>query len=245
MTTASSIYKVHKWLAVVAGLFTVCWFVSGVLMTLPGHWWTLSPGVVTDAAAEAVLPGAPRFEDARVAAADAIATVRAHVPAAGPVTAVRLRRLPGHVAYEVVTANRGAYLVDAVSGELFAVDETLAHLIVARFRGRAPIALSPRGSKGQLQPGYRIAIGDGKGTVFYVDGATGQTISTDHLHRLERIVRGLHFLSPLRAILPGALVTVIMFTAALAGVLMTFAGVLILVTQLRRWWRVARASATM
>src|SRR6185369_17449779 len=127
-------------------------------------WLTLSPGLTTDAAAESALPGAPEFDLARVGPAEAIAAVRAHVAAAVRVTAVTLRRLPGHVAYQVTTENAGSYLVDAVTATVFRVDETLARRIVARFlRQDARAVESPPGANGGELTSHRIAIGDRKG----------------------------------------------------------------------------------
>ena len=42
---ARFIYQTHKWLAVAVVAATLCWFISGVIMVLPGSWRTLSPNL--------------------------------------------------------------------------------------------------------------------------------------------------------------------------------------------------------
>jgi hypothetical protein len=241
MIDVKTIYRVHKWLAVVVAAVTLGWFASGALMTLPERWLTLSPSVSTDYLAEATLPGAPDFADARVAPVDAIAAVRAHVRTPVRVTAVRLRRLPQHIAFEVTTDRRGTHLVDAVSGAVFGVDEMLARQIVARFlqQDERSVRMSYRGGGG-----HRFDVADRKGTTFYVDAATGQAVATDHLKRVARTIGSLHSLAPLRIVLPDAGVRIVMLVMASTGVLMAAAGIVILLVQLERWRRRGRSVAT-
>jgi hypothetical protein len=235
------IYQIHKWLAVIVVAATLAWFISGAAMTLPARWQTLSPSVSTNEIAEATLPGAPDFEDARIAPAEAISAVRAHLGRPIRVTAVRLRRFPQHVAFEVTTDNRGSHLVDAVSGAVFRVDEPLARQIVARFlqQDERAVQMAHRGGGG-----HRFDVADGRGTTFWVDAATGQVIATDHLKRITRAIGGLHSLAPLRAVMSDAAIRVVMLVLASTGVLMSAAGVVILLVQFQRWRRRGRSVAT-
>ena len=232
-------YRVHKWLAVVVVAATLAWFTSGVVMVLPARWLTLSPNLITGIDAEARLPGAPGFDEARITPSEAIAVVRERLPGSVPVTKVRLRRFPGHVAYEVTVERRGTFLIDAISGVPFRVDEKLAREIVARFLG-SDAGLAPVGERDSSNPTlqrHRIVVSDGKGTGFDVDAATGEVESTDRLKRAAYFVMGLHRFAPLRALFPEPVARVLMLAMASTGVLMTLAGMVIMIGQVQRWWR--------
>ena len=247
------VYQVHKWLAVIVVIATVGWFASGALMALPARWLTLSPRVATGPDAEASLPGAPEFESATISPSAAISGVNARVGASVHVVAMRLRRIPGRLVYEVNTGRHGVHLVDASDGTVVRVDQELAEHVVARILG-GDVRLGPvtrqstpeRGYAGPL-PAYRIPAADGHGTVFYVDIATAQARLTDPVMRLAGSVMGLHGLGFLRSIMPAPVVRAVMFVLAIAGTVMSLAGIVILIAQLRRWWqrpRVPRDLAT-
>ena len=234
------LHKVHKWLSVLAVAALLAWFVSGSVMIVPGSWRTLSPGL-----SKAILepsPSAPPFEEARVALADAVATARAETRVAAPVSSVRLRRLPARLAYEI-TLGFQVCLIDAVTGQSFSVNESLARTIASEILGPTvtvgPVALQQSASadyRGPL-PAYRVAAADGKGTVLYVNAASADVRYTDRLTRLLAPVVGLHEFAFLGRLLPPSAVRLVMLTFAILGISMSGAGLLILVAQFRAWRR--------
>jgi hypothetical protein len=238
------VYRIHKWLAVVAAAVTLGWFASGALMLLPEPWLTLSPNVSTRPdAAESHLQSALEFDRATIAPSVALSELVKHVGRPIRATQISLRRLPGHVAYQVNTARDGLHFVDAVDGEVFAITEELAKQIVANVLG-STISLGPvtrqtesTGAYPGPLPAYRVPVEDGKGTVFYVEEATGQPHLTDPLSRITRRIVSLHGFWPLRGILPGYAVRGLMLALTIAGSAMSLAGVVILIAQLRRWWQ--------
>ena len=237
---SSLVYWLHKWLAVVAAVATLGWFVSGMLMVVPASWRTLSPGIARGISQEWRQPDGPQFEDAGVTAAAAIEAVRARVGLPLRVSGVRLRRLPGRLTYEIATERRGIYLVDAVTGAIVTVDEQLALRIAAASAGSA--ALGPVTLDKQTTPDcqgptptYRIPVADGKGTVFCVSRDTAELRYTDRLTRVIAVVVGWHDFSLLRSYSSPAIARLSLFAFAAIGTLMSVAGVLILFTQFNRW----------
>jgi hypothetical protein len=235
------VYRIHKWLAVVVAAATLGWFVSGALMVVPERWLTLSPNAVRPNAE--ARPGAPTFDQASVPPSDAIAKLSDHLGHPVRVTAINLRRLPDRVAYQVLTAGHGDYFVDARDGTIFSVTESLAKQIVARALGTTadlgPVTVQtePTLTYAGPLPAYRIPVADGKSTVFFVELATAQAHLTDPLSRAAGLVMGLHGLWLLRRVFPGSAVRALMLALAIAGTAMSLAGVVILLAQLRRWWR--------
>jgi hypothetical protein len=243
------VYQIHKWLAVIAAAATLGWFVSGVLMVVPERWLTLSPGITTGPAAEARLPGAPEFDAATVAPHAAISAVDRRVGKPVQVVGLRLRRLPGRLAYEISTERHGSHLVDAIDGTVVTVTEELAKQVVERAVGKTvrfgsvTRLTEPSLAYSGALPAYRVPLDDSKGTVFYVDSATAQIRLTDYLNRVADFLMALHGFWLLRLILPGAAVRVLMFGLAIIGTAMSLAGVVILIAQLRGWWRRSRGLA--
>jgi hypothetical protein len=237
------LYQVHKWLAVVALAATAAWFVSGTAMVLPQSFRSVSTELDLDRRPNAT--ATPRFEDAAVTLSTAISAVRAYVGKPLHVDGVRLRRFPGHLAYEVFT-NRGIHLVDAVQGGVFQINEQFA-LQIAGAAGATRGALGPptlltRNTfecPGRL-PTYRIAVDDGDGTVLCVSTGNGTLEASNRRSRAVRLVTMWHDFGPLRALMGPADVQVLLLAFAFLGTLMSAAGTLILLVQLQRWWQARR-----
>jgi hypothetical protein len=236
------IYQSHKWLAVAVVAATLAWFISGVVMVLPGNWRTLSPNLTLTSDADPRLSGAPEFEDARVTVPSAIGAVRAQAGKPVRITSVKLRRLPGRLSYEVATSDR-VYLVDGISGEVFTLNESIAGQIAAATVGpRTPLGpvtvQRERTSdyRGPV-PAFRIPVEDGKGTVLYVGGPPVDVRYSDRLSRRLTPIAGWHELLFLRPLLSGSAVRLTMLVSAILGTLMSLAGTVILFLQFQRWRR--------
>ena len=243
------LYQLHKWLAVAAAAATMAWFVSGVLMVIPPGYRTLTPGVPTDLS-NASLPGSPQFEDATVSVASAVDAVRQQQRKPVRVVSIRLRRLPGRLAYEVTTAGAGTHLVDAQRGGVFTVDERLAAAIAAAALGtkrelgpgvpqtRQNASCAPR-----FVPGYLFALDDGKGTTFCVGATLGDYEHSDRLMRATEAISEWHEFRPLQSWVSSGVNRLLLFGFAVIGTVMSAFGVIILGVQLQRWWKRTRGRA--
>jgi len=237
---ARFIYQSHKWLAVAVVVATLGWFISGVVLVLPGHWRTLSPGLTLTSDADPRLSGTPAFEETRVSVPDAIAAVRGQTGTPVRITSVKLRRLPGRLAYEVATFDR-VYLVDAVSGVVFTLNEALAAQIAGTTVGPqtpvGPVTIQRTASsayRGPL-PVYRVPVADGKDTVLFISGPPVVVNSSDRLSRPLNSIARWHDFSTLRSLLPESTVRLSLLVFGVGGTLMSVAGTLILILQFLRW----------
>jgi hypothetical protein len=239
---ARFVYQSHKWLAVAVVAVTLGWFISGVVMVLPGNWRTLSPNLTLTSDADPRLSGTPEFEDVRVTVPAAISAVRAQAGRPVRINSLKLRRLPGRLSYEVATSDR-VYLVDAVNGDVFTLNESLAVQIAAATVGpRTPLGPATiqheRTSdyRGAV-PAYRIPVEDGKGTILYIAGPPVDVRHSDRLSRTLTPIAGWHELLFLRPLLSGPAVRLTMLVSAILGTLMSLAGTVILFLQFQRWRR--------
>jgi hypothetical protein len=244
---SKTVYRVHKWFAVVVGAFTFTWFISGAVMLLPGRWLTLAPRVALGPEAEARMPG-PAFDETTVLPAAAISAVSASVGKPVRASAVKLRRLPGQLVWEVTAENGAGYFVDAIGGRIFTINEDVAKQIVVASLGTDPglgavtrLGDAAVGYSGSL-PAFAVPLHDGTGTVFYVDPSTGDVATSDYLSRVTRPLMGLHGLGFLHPILPPSGVRIVMLVLASCGTVLALSGAVILLWQLRRSVRRGRAS---
>jgi hypothetical protein len=239
---ARFIYQSHKWLAVTVAAATLAWFISGAVMVLPGGWRTLSPGLAITSDADPRLSGSPEFEDARIPVSSAIATVRARTSAENRITGVKLRRLPGRLAYELATGGT-VYLVDAISGDVFGLDDRVAAQMASAAVGAdvqlGPVTVlrTPTSDYFGKLPAYRVPVADGKGTVVFISGPPVEMRYSDRLSRTLTPIVGWHELSFLRPALSNAGVRLTMLVLAVTGTLMSIAGTCILFLQFQRWRR--------
>lgn len=237
------LYQLHKWLSVVGGLAALAWFVSGAVMATPPRWRTLSPSAATGTQVDERVTDAPAFTEATVPVRDAIDAVRRVTAASAQVRGVRLRRLPGLLAYEVATS-AGTRLVDARSGEIVALTSPLATAIAQVALGTTapagPVTVERGPSddyRGAL-PAFRVPLDDGKGTIVFVSGPPIDLRYTDRLRRLSQSITDWHDLLPLQKLLPASVVRLLFFVMAIVGVLLCVFGLLILGAQLQRWRRI-------
>jgi hypothetical protein len=168
--------------------------------------------------------------------------VRARTGAGRRITAVKLRRLPGRLAFEVA-AGGTVYLVDAISGDPFDLDDRVAAQIAAAAVGTqaplGPVTVQRTANSeyfGKL-PAYRVPVADGKGTVLFISGPPIEMRSSDRLSRTLNAIVGWHELSFLRPVLSNAGVRLTMLALAITGTLMSIAGACILFLQFQRWRR--------
>jgi hypothetical protein len=233
------VYKWHKWLAVSAGVLTLMWFVSGIVMVAPGSWIGPPPPI-----RPAGSWSGPGFRDVAVGVPQAIAAVEADLGGKADVTNVSFRRVAGRLVYHLETANHGSRLVDATDGKIFALNPHVVRQIVEGIAERTGpplevILLQEHDAsypQGPL-PVYRVPLGDARGTVYYVEAETGEVRASNRATRFREFFSDLHGFGFLSAFMAneGRRATLILFSVA--GTLMSIFGLWILWLQLRNWQR--------
>jgi hypothetical protein len=233
------IYKWHKWLAVSAGLATLLWFVSGVVMVLPANLLMKPP-----APPRIGKETGPSLQEIRVSIPQAIAAEKIEV------TSVTTKRLMGRIFYQVTNAAGYSHLIDAMDGARLEITAEVARKIAATAGADAntageAILLRTRDDEyafGPL-PAYKIAGNDGRGTLYFVTAETGEVRSTNTMGRVRGFIAGLHtfdFLGPVDS--SGRVARVLLFLFGLIGTAMTAFGAWILCLQFRNWQMRRRAA---
>lgn len=231
------LYKWHKWFAVAAGLLTLLWFGSAVVMMLPDP-------LFGSKAARRETAESLDFRQVKVTVPEAIAALEAATGQPAQITGVGLRRFRGRLLYSLSTPGGKSYLIDAISGEPFIITEQVAREIafsaVSRSASLGPARKIEKFDSdynwGPL-PAYRFQVEDSPGTAVYVGIQTGEVRSTDRLGRIRAFLTGTHTLQFLRPMLPNWSVKLTMLVFSVIGVGMTLLGGAILWLQLRSWWQ--------
>ena len=138
-----SYYRLHKWIAICAGVFLLSWIVSGIVMILPN-------------VASGRRPAAPLdYREAVISPAQAAAALDQ------PAVAMTLERMGDLIVYRI-QARRGFHLVDARSGRRIVITPKMAETLV---RSEYPVSAREmaverldrrRGGYGGTLPAYRL-----------------------------------------------------------------------------------------
>lgn len=235
MSWSRFIFKSHMWLAVAVGLLTLVWFVSGIVMVMPGRLF--SPPLPPDAGG----PPGPAYRDVTVTAPQAIAATEAVVGGEVQVTGVSFLRIAGRLLYQVKTAAAGSHLVDAVTGERFVIDEQVAremvrHSVPDAVQGELTLldAYDLDYAMGPL-PAYCVALDDGRGTKYYVAIENGEMQAMNRAMRWRGVVIGLHTFRFLRYVMDGEGVRITLILTSTVGTAMSVFGMAILWIQFANW----------
>lgn len=173
------LYAVHKWISAAAFVQLAIWTVTGLLFTLIQQASTESPP--EEGAHRGVVSEAPPVSLDR---AIAIAS-----PTSGAIERIELRATPAGLHY-VVQGVDARVRIDARSGDLAKVTASEAEATARRDQPGAPAVLSTtlleasppvdyrecEGGDCPL-PVFRVALGDARATVVYVDATTGEVVT--------------------------------------------------------------------
>lgn len=235
MSWSRFIFKSHKWLAVAVGLLTVVWFVSGIVMVMPGRFF--SPPAPPDPSGA---PG-PGYRDVAVTAPQAIAAAEAAAGGKVDVTGMSFLRVAGRLLYQVKTAAAGSHLVNAVTGERFVIDEQVATKMVLRSVPGAKLAAVTLLHAYDLDyaigplPAYRVTLDDGRDTKYYVAIENGEMRATNRAMRWREMFIGLHTFRFLRHVMDGEGVRITLILTSIVGTAMSVFGMAILWVQFVNW----------
>lgn len=204
--------RIHKWLAIVAGLFLLAWIVTGIFISTP-----LTPRPALQSAGPA-----PDFSRATLSPADAL-TAAAQM-SSERATAVRLGALGDRPIYYVDVPGMGRVTLDAATGERIEIDADAAlRLATSAYSGDGtpgePERLERRNLwylQGDL-PAYRIRFDDAYGTEVHVAIGTGMLNWQDGRVRWRRLMAAGHDLWPVGFVIgPWGRASILLFGSFLA-----------------------------
>lgn len=237
-------YKWHKWLAAGAGLATLLWFASGIVMLLPANLLVKPPAPVDRSEA------APSLKEIRISVPQAIAAIETALGHEVEATSLASKRLLGRTLYQISTRKDGTFLIDAMDGARLKIDAGVVRQIVAAAGANAGTLAEPALVReydsdylyGPL-PAYKIAVNDGRGTMYFVTAETGEVRSTNTLGRARGFLAGLHTFDFLQTMLGSRGTRVVPLAFAVVGTAMSVFGAWILWLQFRNWRQMRRRAA--
>ncbi|RYJ60755.1 PepSY domain-containing protein [Pseudomonas songnenensis] len=225
------LYLAHRWLGIALGLFVLLWIVSGVVMLFVGY-----PKLTPE---EHLSRLQPLSADCCVAPGAALAA------SADPRTplSLRLTGAGGSPRYLLDYGDGPLLVVDARSGKRIEHIGAAEALASARQFADAEVHLLDQVEEdawtrnhalARERPLYRVQADDAEGRLLYVSSHTGLVVrdATAHERAWNLLGAWLHWLYPLREVLPKALWTVALVYGALLAAVLVLLGMLI---GLLRW----------
>lgn len=230
-------YKWHKWLSIFTGLALLMWLLTGMVMS----WGRLFPDTVA-------VQAKPDFTTATLSPADAIAALDQALGQPQTVRSVALRMIVGQVAYDIQTGDGAFHLVNATTGNVFAITPELAQQIAQADFPTAQVVDVERIDQNSRTypfgpiPVYRVIFDDWRGTYDYVsiqpdpawDAKTGDVRHTTRWSRLGEILGAMHTFWVLKIVVNnGTVITSTLWLAALVTLLAALIGYYLALP--RRW----------
>ncbi|MCQ4268606.1 PepSY domain-containing protein [Pseudomonas stutzeri] len=229
------LFLAHRWLGIALGVFVLLWIVSGVVMLYVGY---------------PKLTGGEHLSRLAPLAGDCCVAPGVALTAAGgarPTSRLRLTSAGGSPRYLLDHGDGPLIAVDAQSGrriERIGPDEALAS--ARQFAGGAAVRLldlieedawTRNHALARERPLYRVQSADAEGRLLYVSSHTGLVVrdATARERAWNYLGAWLHWLYPLREVLPKAAWAVALVYGALLAALMVLLGLLIGVLR----WRFA------
>ena len=226
------LYLVHRWLGIGLGVFVVLWILSGMVMLFVGY-----PKLLP---AEHLARLAPLDAGCCVAPARAL---RAGDASRTPLT-LQLTSAGGSPRYLLDYGDGPLLAIDAISGQrIESVGPAEAVASARQFVGGAAVrfidlidedAWTRNGALNRERPLYRVQSADAQDRLLYVSSHTGLVVrdATAHERFWNRLGAWLHWLYPLREVMPKALWSVLLVYGSLAAAVLTLLGMVI---GLMRW----------
>jgi hypothetical protein len=252
MTLQRFVFKTHKWLAAGVGLFTFTWFLSGIVMSLPGLQRPKAElGQASPPRAVATTrPDAQPFRQIAVSIPQAIAAAEAAAGRRLRIEHVGIKALPGRLVYAIEAEGPETFLIDTGSGARVVIDEAFAEEIAQRVIGHRaawePATLLREHTSeykyGPL-PVYRLAARDAQRSIEFVSVADGDTTGSTRWGRWRTAITQLHTFGFLLPRYSGAAASLGLVLFGAVGLSMTAFGLWILWLQFLAWLRARRREA--
>jgi hypothetical protein len=193
-----TIYTIHKWLAVTAGVFFLTWLISGMVMVLSPLFNLSMPQHV---------PAPLDFQKTIVPPAEALMKLAKTGGELPQVRSVTLKQVADIAVYEIVTANGEMYLVNAHSGQLFTITPDIAEQITrvyvsSQFRVLQRDLVTKHSLTYPLGPlpAYRFIFDNDRSIVYYVSIREGAVSQNHRWSWVRGAIVSLHTFEPLKLI---------------------------------------------
>lgn len=195
---AKSWHQIHKYLAIVAGIFFLAWTISGIVMMTPLDWYQPSP---------LKSAGTPDYSQALISPAEAVKLLGADLNSPVDVVALELKTINNRPVYDIIAANVGSMLVDASKGDVVKITPEIAEQIArdaiqTQAEVQSILRIKEHSASypfGQL-PVFRILFYDHPEEIYYVTVQDGRLSQSTWLTRLRFAITSLHTFEPLRLI---------------------------------------------
>lgn len=195
---AKSWHQIHKYLAIVAGVFFLVWTISGIVMMTPLEWYEPTP---------LKSAGAPDYSQALISPSEAVMQLEDDLNSPVEVIALELKTINSRPIYDILAANVGSKLVDAIEGDVVKITPEIAEQIAreavqTQAEVQSILRIKEHSASypyGQL-PVFRILFYDHPGEIYYVTVQDGRVSQSTWLTRLRFSITSLHTFEPLRLI---------------------------------------------
>ena len=191
-------HKVHKWIAISAGIFFLAWTVSGIVMVQPIGAYPL----ITTRASTRV-----DFSAIQLSPAQAIESFHKQSGNSANVTNVSFQRVRDVVAYALDLEDGTTILIDARTAQPITISPALAEQIAREdYSISAPIFQMRRIDQyeptypGGMLPVYRIIFDNDHSVTYYVSANTGAAQRSDNLSRVRNLIASVHTFEPITLI---------------------------------------------
>lgn len=186
--------KIHRWIFIAMGFFMLVWVVSGIVISVPGHWLERKAEGqqhAMDLAAYALSP------------AEIVSRLESSLEAGASVKSLGLQKIGDRALYSVRVKNGDDLLIDAGSGELFSMTPEMAEDIVRKGFGiDSAVRENSTLRKHVISyawgplPVYRLQFEGDPSRIYYVNPMSGKIHESSWLTRARMAAGFLHSFKP-------------------------------------------------
>jgi peptidase YpeB-like protein len=191
-------YRIHKWLAVTAGLFLLVWLITGVIMVLP----PLSTGPAPVQPIQKI-----DFKDIVQSPAQAIANLEKILGTTSHVSSVGLKWIHDVLVYEIHFEDGGRHFINAVTGQVFSITRELAErFVLDAYPGQGRVQKVEMLEKHNYDyqwgplPVYQIVLDSQQTTAYHVSTDDGSVRRSERMDRIRGAITSLHTFDPIKLI---------------------------------------------
>jgi hypothetical protein len=191
-------YRIHKWLAVTAGVFLLVWLITGVIMVLP----PLSNGRAPVQPVRKI-----DFRDITQSPAQAIANLEKILGTTSHVSSMSLKWIHDVLVYEIHFENGSRHFINAVTGQVFSITRALAErFVLDAYPGQGRVQKVEMLEKHNYDyqwgplPVYQIVLDSQQSTTYHVSSDDGSVRRSDRLDRIRGAITSLHTFDPIKLV---------------------------------------------